>query len=194
VTDYQLGHDPTPGGVTPTPTTAGRSALPTAAPNTTTHGTPDSPAGTLTVPYGVPFYSAAVTAAAAGYAEINYPDVRGGYTRYSVSPAALAEYARSTGSRAALATAGALRPGERSPGGFLGIAARSIPPMGGNAASLVTQGVHTASLHPSGSGSVWATNPMHTGIGGGEAPEGVTAGGPAATPEAGNVKPWEHAK
>jgi len=193
VSDYQLGHDPSPGGITPTPTMAGRSTMAAPPPATTPHGTADAPAGTLTVPYGVPFYSAAVTAAAAGYAAIEYPDVRGGYTRYDVTPAALAAYARSTGSRAALATAAALRP---SPDGvpFLGIGARSVPPMGGNAASLVTQGVHTTSLHPSGSGSVWSTNPMHTGIGGGEAPEGVDAGGPTTTPEPGNVKPWERSK
>jgi hypothetical protein len=194
VSDYQLGHDPSPGGVTPTPTMAGRPTVAAPPPTTTTHGTPDSPAGVLTVPYGVPFYSAAVTAAGAGYAAIEYPDMGGGYTRYDVSPAALAGYARSTGSRAALATAAALRPSpvDRP---FLGIGARSVPPMGGNAASLVTNGVHTTSLHPSGSGSVWATNPMHTSIGGGEAPEGVTAGGPETSPDPrANVKPWERVK
>ncbi len=170
---YNIGHDPTPGGVTPTPTKAAD-----------THSPADSSpaqgrAGEFVVPVGVPFYTAALAAAAAGYSSMRYPDPTSGtYTVYPTTPDALAGYAQNTGAQSSAAAARALVP-VPTPEPHYGIAAQSVPPMGGNAASLMPGAYQTSPWQPNGSGSVWATSLLHTGIAGGVEPAAAYDGGPA---------------
>ena len=170
---YDIGHDPTPGGVMPTPTRAADVHSP--ADTSLAQGR----SGEFIVPPGTPFYTAALAAAAAGYASMKYPDpATGAYTVYPTTADALASYARNTGAQSSAAAARALAP-VPTPEPHYGIPAQSVPPMGGNAASLIPGAYQTSPWQPNGSGSVWATSLLHTGIAGGVEPAAPLDGGPA---------------
>jgi hypothetical protein len=175
---FDIGHDPTPGGVTPTPTKAGDVKVPTdTAPA-------QGRSGTFVAPPGIPFYTAALAARAAGYDAMQFVTPDGTATTYPTTAEALAQYARNTGAQSSAAAARALAP-VPSPAPFAGIPAQSIPPMGGNAASLIYSShvYQTSPWQPNGSGTVWATSPLQSGPVGGVPAAEATAGGPPTTRE-----------
>jgi hypothetical protein len=171
--DRGVSHAPMVPGATPTPTQAARVGAPV-------EPGAEHPGKVYAPPPGVPFFAAALYASQHGYSTVRYVDPTGGGTAdYPVDAAAMTRYARAAGTQTAVATARAGEPGERYGAPFLGVNAQSVPPMGGAISSPLGNALATSLIHTAqGSGSVWATSPLHAGIAGGVLPSEVNAGGP----------------